>query len=122
MPETVFPIVKEARLGSCRPGSTLEFAVPDNGGYLSEATLFQGTKVVGAWESVELLGMTIGETLTPPAIYTLQLDLVFTKQQIVEVKLRFRRLSEGVPPLQRTVTFAGKKPELARALVFIRVE
>ena len=122
MPDPVLPIIRESRLGGAPPGATLRFTIPKNGGYTVEATLFLESKVVAAWESIEILGKTTEEVLIPKGLYTLQIDIVFTKTASSSVQLVFMTLDEDVQLRRRTLTFTGNTPEIGRALAILRVE
>lgn len=122
MSETIFPDIREVRLGSAPPGSILRFVIPRNGGYTVEATLFQGTRPVAVWEASEILGKTTDQELIPKALYTLQIDVVFTKNVQGEVKLEFSTHAEGIQLKRRTITISGKRPEITRVLAMVGVE
>ncbi len=122
MSETIFPDIREVRLGSAPPGSILRFVIPRNGGYTVEATLFQGTRPVAVWEASEILGKTTDQELIPKALYTLQIDVVFTKNVQAEVKLEFSTHAEGVQLKRRTITVSGKRPDITRVLAMVGVE
>jgi hypothetical protein len=122
MPETIFPVIKETRLGSAPPEAVLRFVIPKNGGYTVEATLFLESRVVSMWASSEILGKTTDQALIPQGLYTLQIDIVFTKNEEAEVKLEFSTRFDDVQLQRRTLTFKGKRPEIARALALVRIE
>ena len=78
--------------------------------------------MVAAWESIEILGKTTEEVLIPKGLYTLQIDVVFTKTASSSVQLVFVTLDDDVQLKRRTLTFTGVTPEIGRALAILRVE
>lgn len=122
MADKTLPLIQEARLGRAPPKATLRFTIPRNGGYTVEATLFQGTKPVASWESREILGKTTDEELLPTGIYTLLVDVVFTKTDQSDVTLEFSS-HFGDQQLRRELTrFKGVKGDIGRTLAMLRIE
>lgn len=122
MPESVLPIIREARLGKAPPNSTIRFTIPKNGGYLVEATMSLGTKTVAAWQSTEILGKTTEELLLPAGLYTLQVDVIFNKQEVADVTLEFSIHSGGKQLNRDTTRFTGKNPDIGRAFAMVRIK
>lgn len=122
MPEKILPIIRLAQLGQAPAKSVLRFKIPKNGGYVVEATLFLGTKVVAAWQSVEILGKTTEEKLIPKGVYSLQVEVIFTKPEASDVTLTFSMHSDGQELSRDTTRFTGKKPDQGRAIAMVRIK
>ena len=116
------PIIREARLGSAPPRATLRFFIPKNGGSTVDARLSLESDTVASWKSSEILGKTTEEELLPKGLYSLEVNVAFTKSQQAQVDLEFSTLFRGNPIRRRVVSLSGTKDDLARVFAILRIE
>jgi hypothetical protein len=116
------PPVDECFLDTAPPNTTLRFTIPKTGGYVADATLFQGTKMVASWESIEILGKTTEEELIPTGLYTLMINVTFTKPEKATVTMEFSTHDEDGAELDKDTTrLSGKKPVIGRSMTTLMI-
>jgi hypothetical protein len=103
-------------LGSGPPGSKLSFKVKTGDGFVVNAMLDCDMKVVATWESVEIVGKTLSETLLPKGTYTLQLSIAYTTAKESELAVDFTFDNNKPQPVKDTIKLTGKRPAIGRAI------
>ena len=114
--------LKEARLGTAPPGSTLVFSISEGKGFSVNAMLDCDMKVVASWESIEIAGETTREVLLPTGLYMLQVSIAYRGNEPVDVVMDFSIESGEEVLKSKRLSFSGKKPDIGRALADVRIK
>ena len=114
--------LREARLGAAPPGSTLAFTLNKDKGFSVNALLECNMRVVATWESIEIAGVTTQEVLLPTGVYTLQVSIAYRGAEPADVELECSLIDDGITLKSKQLQFSGKKPDIGRAIVLLRIE
>jgi hypothetical protein len=107
--------------GLATSGAVLQFRVRNGAGFAVRAVLDCEMSTVARWEWIELQdAQLVQETLVPPGIYTLELDVAFLGPQptqvLIDVAVNERSaqliLPRGAP---------GNRPDIGRGLAVVIV-
>jgi hypothetical protein len=113
--------LKEANLGSVASGATLTIETPAAQGFFATGRLERDTKPVVSWESDELCGETVQRRLPVAGQYTLRISIAFVSNSEIAVALKLGAEDDNGNGATKTVSFTGKKGDIARAKGFITV-
>lgn len=113
--------LKEIDLGDAGSGTTLAIATPAAHGFFATGLLERDVKTVTTWESTDLCGQEVRRRLVAAGTYVVRLSIAFVGKDSVEVPLTFTTSNPGGDAITKSVSFSGKKGDIARAKVFVVV-
>ena len=107
-----------------KPDSTLKFVIKQKKGCVATAKLVQSLDAVAKWQSEEIIGKVVEETLTPIGLYTLEIKVVATSKTAIDidVEVTVSPPRKGGAEVQ-TMSFKKKKGgDIGQALAFVLIE